>query len=213
MKRWLYGLAAAVLGLVTNQAPVSAHPHVWIDLRSSLVVDSAGRVTAVEQEWLFDDFYSMYVYQAAQGTVRDIAKALRELAGQNLKNLEEYRYFTDLRAGGERVAFAEVTDYDSEVRGNRIWMRFVVPLVQPVNPRTERMQFAVYDPTYYIEVVYAKGAEVGLGALAGQGCTADVREPTPSEDAVNLAASLDRDETAGDTLGELFAEWVDIRCP
>ena len=40
-------------------APVSyAHPHAWIDLRTSVVRDATGRIIAIEQEWLLDPLYS-----------------------------------------------------------------------------------------------------------------------------------------------------------
>ena len=46
------------LGLNNN---AQAHPHEWIDLRVRLIFDDDRRLTAVEQSWMFDPFFSAYV--------------------------------------------------------------------------------------------------------------------------------------------------------
>ena len=74
-----------------------AHPHVWIDLRSTIVLDENGHVIGIEQEWLFDYFYSVF---SVDGVVGDAQKeALTALAETNLKSLRAYNYFTEVKGG------------------------------------------------------------------------------------------------------------------
>ena len=63
-------LAFVMLVLAQGLFAVSAnaHPHAWIDLRSTVVLNEAGQAVALEQEWLFDDFYTAVASQATGST-------------------------------------------------------------------------------------------------------------------------------------------------
>ncbi len=78
--RTLGPLAKALLALMLCFAAVSlparAHPHAWIDLRSTVVLDAAGRVTAIEQQWLFDQFYTVFVTDELSGAAGTRASAV-----------------------------------------------------------------------------------------------------------------------------------------
>ena len=58
-------------------------------MRSTVLLNGAGQVIGVEQEWLFDDFYTLFVMEAADRNAVDPKKALTELADTNLKNLRD----------------------------------------------------------------------------------------------------------------------------
>ena len=36
--------------------PAIAHPHMWVDLKSRIVLDDDASPSAIQQEWVFDDF-------------------------------------------------------------------------------------------------------------------------------------------------------------
>ena len=55
----LIGTALAASGLFAPSA--SAHPHSWIDLRSEAVFDDQGRLAALHETWLFDEYYTAFV--------------------------------------------------------------------------------------------------------------------------------------------------------
>src|SRR5690242_5392278 len=48
-------LAVAFVGLA---GPALAHPHVWITMKSEVVVGPDGAVTAIRHHWAFDDMFS-----------------------------------------------------------------------------------------------------------------------------------------------------------
>ena len=47
--------------VVCGRGSVQAHPHAWIDPRSKVLLDVAGRVRALELGWIFDDDYTVAI--------------------------------------------------------------------------------------------------------------------------------------------------------
>jgi len=43
--------------------PTVAHPHMWVDLESRVMLHNDGRSIAIQQTWLFDDFFSTAVME------------------------------------------------------------------------------------------------------------------------------------------------------
>ena len=59
--RWLTEAAIALsIYIAIGSSTAQAHPHVWIDLTGTVVLDDAGRITAIEQQWLFDPLYTVF---------------------------------------------------------------------------------------------------------------------------------------------------------
>jgi ABC-type uncharacterized transport system substrate-binding protein len=202
---------AACLMLAAS-APAKAHPHAWIDIRSGLVFDETGHIVAIEEEWFFDTLYSAVIQEELGSDGRPIEDLLDELAQINLTSLAAYDYFTTMLADGSDVAVGEVVDYATGMREGRLWLKFWVPLTVPVDPHAQAVSYAIYDPSYYIEMVHMKGEPIMLSGERTEGCTALAVAAEPTFDAVALAAALDQTQTGPADLGALFAEWVEVRC-
>jgi len=192
--------------------PAVAHPHAWIDLRSTVVLDAQGRVVAIEQQWLFDVFYTAFATKGVSGAAGTRAEALKALARSNLQNLRSYDYFTEVRSGGAKVALGTVSEFESGLRKGRLWLRFVVPLATPVDPNERAFAFAVFDPTYYVEILHLRGDVVAFRGARTGGCSGRIVPPNPTTEAVLLAQAMDRDATPDTTLGSVFAERVEVTC-
>ena len=195
-----------------NGTPAAGHPHAWIELRSTVVLDAAGHVTAIEQQWLFDQFYTVFATEELSGAAGTRAEALKALASSNLQNLRPYDYFTEVRSGGAKIAFGTVSEFESELREGRLWMRFVVPLATPVDPTERALAFAVFDPTYYIEILHMQGDVVAFHGAGASGCVGRIVPANPTTEAVLLAQVMDRDAPPDATLGSVFAERVEVTC-
>ncbi|MGI9508810.1 MAG: DUF1007 family protein [Geminicoccaceae bacterium] len=193
-------------------APAEAHPHAWIDLQSKVLLDDRGQVRALQLDWYFDDYYTVAIADEVDTGEQIPEEVWTEIAEKNLSNLAGYDYFTDVKADGVTVELGEVSQYEGGLRDGRMWMRFEVPLLEPIDPRSKAVTFAVYDPTYYIEIVHVEGDIVTFDGEGGDDCSGEIVQPKPTYEQVSLAAALDKDETAGDELGELFAETVVLRC-
>lgn len=203
-----------VIAIAVQAKPVLSHPHAWIDLWIDVLFDEAGDVTGLRQTWLFGDFYSAW---AVEGLDRDgdgvpDPDKLAELLRENMKNLAEIGYFTTVKIGEDPVNFAKVSEMSSRMRGNRLEMTFVVPFAKAVPATDKPLVYAVYDPTYYIEVLHAEAKDTIRLRGAPDGCRYRREEANPNPETVALAAALDRTQTAGDGLGVLFAEKVTVQC-
>jgi len=220
MTRWARGFLfltaawATVATVVSLSSMARAHPHAWVDVSVKLTVDDSGRVTSTRQIWLFDDFYSAFAVDGLDGDgdgQPDMDK-LDELTLNNLEALQEYQYFTDVRIGGERIAFDEATEMSSAMRGKRYEMSFTIPFRAQTVRWGGGLTYAIYDPTYYVEMMHAESdAAIGF-AGSTDGCTYVLEEPNPEPAVVAFAAALDKTQSAGDGLGVLFAQKVTVTC-
>ncbi|HCP00169.1 MAG TPA: hypothetical protein DIT35_01630 [Rhodospirillaceae bacterium] len=204
----LFAIAAALL-----PARVGAHPHVWIKLETKPVIDPAGRVEGLEIYWLFDSFYTVFAVEemlTSDGSVDD-AKLLA-LGRSNLENLRPFNYFTNLHLNGAEIEIANVEWFETGLKEGRLWMRFVVPLATPVNPRVGIFSYAVFDPSYYIDIAYAESNHARLDEANATDCQTDVEEAAPTFEAISLAKSIDLGTTSSETLGEMFAQRVRLKC-
>lgn len=209
-------LAFAFCALVFATSPKAhAHPHSWIDLETTLLFNTQGQITGLWVGWLFDDFYSAFTLEETPRNSMGgyTQSSLDDLARQNLKNLSEYSYFTFIHADGKTLPHKEVTDFKTSVTNNRLWMEFTVELETPIDPRTHQVEYAVYDPTYYVEILHTeKGDPIQMVGNVN-GCGYALKSPEPPEELSLMAAALDQDETAGDGIGVSFAERVVLSCP
>ena len=203
-----------LLALALSLPPVipKAHPHAWIDLDSRLIFDAAGKLEAVELHWLFDEFYTAFI--AEEFTTANLAPSafLEEVAAENLANLEAYDYFTDLRQDGTKLPLGEVRRFATGLESERLWLEFEVALAEPADPTRGRIDLAVYDPSYWIEVLYHPGHSPTLDGIDAAACTVFVMPPTPTPEQIAQAFALDINQTGENGLGRHFAEIAQIDC-
>lgn len=217
MRRRSHRAVAALglaLGIAATAPPAGAHPHGWIDLEVDIRFDAEGRITGLHQTWLFDEGYTAFSTQGSDldGDGRPDQDQLDALLQENLGNLRAYGYFTSVRQAGQPLAFGEPAELATRMEGDRLQIGFLLPLADAAVPRGEPVSYAIYDPSYFIEMVHAEIAEPIRMADAPEDCRYQMLPPNPTAEQVALAAALDIDETAEEGLGALFAEKVVIRC-
>lgn len=208
---WLAGIA--LLAAATAHR-AEAHPHAWIDVTVKVLFDGQGRIYALEETWLFDPLYTAFslegVKRGADGAPDQ--KAVDALMHENMKNIKEYGYLTEVLSDGTKAKFADVRDVKSREKDKRLQLTFTLLLETPADPAKSAVEYAIFDPTYYIEMLHAEGGGAIELSGAGTDCRHRLVPPNPNPDAVGLAAALDRTQSAGDGLGKFFAERVKIRC-
>ena len=59
-------MATALTGLLLTAAVASAHPHVWVTMKSAVVYGPDGSITGVRHAWAFDDMYSAFATQGLE---------------------------------------------------------------------------------------------------------------------------------------------------
>jgi ABC-type uncharacterized transport system substrate-binding protein len=205
-------LAVSLLAALSTATPAGAHPHSWIDVRSAVLFADDGRVTGIEQQWTFDELYTSYVVEEMGGGRKPSPKVVAQFASKVIANLEPFRYFVDVTVDGKPVKPARVTQYASEMRGQRLWLRFVLPLATPIDPRRQATAFSVYDPTYYIAMEHADLRAVSLTGAPPTACQPALERTTPAPSVLARAFSMDAGAPADDTLGRQFAQKVVLTC-
>lgn len=214
--RWMKGAALAVgLGLASGE--VWAHPHGWIDLSMRVITNEAGEATGVHQTWRMDPFYSLVVFEELQQVPgASLEEGLDQLGSDIRNNLVPQYYFTELRINRQRQAFGEVTEYTAMERDGRLTFMFILPLESPQPLQGNVLEYQVFDPTYYIEVVHeADNDGPSKGALVLNGeptCELSIIEADPDPEMVLQAALLDVDEEGEPGLGRHFAETGRVDC-
>lgn len=191
-----------------------AHPHAWIDIKVRVLFDEMHRAYAIEQEWLFDDLYSNFVTAGTDldGDGRPDQDALETVMKENIENLREYKYFTHVKSGEMAIQTSQAIDVTTRMHEKRLQMSFTVPFTEPVSVNDMPLQYQVYDPTYYIEMVHAEVEDAVVLVGAPKDCRPILKQPNPDPSQVLIASSLDRTQTAGNGLGQYFAEKVMTVC-
>jgi ABC-type uncharacterized transport system substrate-binding protein len=208
----------AALGLalgVAASAPASAHPHVWITVKSQIAFAPDGKVTAVVHDWVFDEMYSAF---ATQGLAKPGELVKREqfapLAQENAGSLAEIGYFTTLKIGGKPVEFGSVTDYWMEERPDHlVEFHVTLPLKTP-SPLAKFVTLRVADPEYFIDFEFDDKNPVKL-LSPPPGCSASVAKPKPLEEAdkSKLTESFFTNLSPGTNFGFKMASSAIIACP
>lgn len=173
--RWSRTLLAVLAGLLAGPlvaGPAQAHPHVWIDSQVRVIFDAKDHIVALEVEWRFDEFYSLFAIEGldknADGKLE--AAELEPLAQLNVTSLESYRYFTYVTLDGADAAYGKVSDYSSSFADGILSLRFVLPLEAPADPRQTEFSFTSYDPSFYISIEPQKQAPFMLSDGAPKAC-------------------------------------------
>ena len=105
--------ATALLALAAmTPAPAGAHPHVWVEMRSDVVFNDQGQITAMNLMWTFDDNYALMALEGldANGDGVYDPTELDPLTRENMASLKDYEYFTVIRFNGEKQALGPARD-------------------------------------------------------------------------------------------------------
>ena len=88
-RRWAAG-AAFLATVAAATVPAVAHPHVWIEMRSDVVFNEQGQVTALNLMWTFDDGYAQLALEGldANGDGVYSAGELEALTKENIASAE-----------------------------------------------------------------------------------------------------------------------------
>ncbi len=208
---------ALVVGSLLASHLAMAHPHGWIDMSVRVITDDNGVATGLHQTGRMDPFYSLVVFEELQQVPGgSMEEGLDQLGGEIRDNLAAQHYFTEVRIGSEKQSFGDVTEYTALERDGRLTFMFILPLTSPQPLSGQVLEYQVFDPTYYIEMVHEEeGDEPSPQALILNGepeCALSVLSADPDPELVMQAALLDADEAGEPGLGRRFAETGRVDC-
>mgnify|MGYP003747197981 CR=1 FL=1 len=136
----------------------------------------------------------------------------KEQIDRIVNTLKPYNYFTLIKHGARTLPLTFVGDVSWEVIENRIQMTFTVSIDNYIEVETQNFSYAIFDPTYYIEMYHFENETVAFSGDAPEGCKASIIPPNPSNEAIALSRSSSLDAKPDSSIGRLFAETVIVNC-
>lgn len=203
-------LAALGMGLAS---PALAHPHVWVTAKAEVVFAPDGKVTGVRHHWTFDEAYTAYVTQGLDKNKdgKLSPEELQDLATENAASLNEFDYFTVLKARGKPQAFDPPREARMSLEKTQVSMSFFLPLKAPAVP-SGAVSIEIEDPTFFVYFSLSEGqASISL-ADAPQGCVTSIAKAKPLDSTMQ---QILQDEGAIQTqdIGIEYSNRAIIACP
>ena len=161
------------------------------------------------------EYYTAFAMEkfAGKGKSGPTQQDVDSFVAKAIDNLKEYSCFTEVKSKDTPVALGTVTDVSGKLLLSRLTMTFTAPLQAPFDASKSPLTYAVFDPSYYIEMLHVEGKDGIRMENAPAGCRFHKAKPNPSFEAYALAAVADMADEPSKGLGSLFAERVTIRCP
>ncbi|MGE0004730.1 MAG: DUF1007 family protein [Parvibaculaceae bacterium] len=177
MRRVRVSAAALAAAFLISAAPVLAHPHVWISMRSDVVFNDRAEISGIAVEWTFDDGYTQMALDGLDTNGDGVysQSELEPLTQENLKSLKDYNYFIVPRVDGKVVGITEPAEYGQIYSNGKLALHFTVPLASPVDPRRVEFLYKIYDPEFFIAMDYVQEDPVGVIGEMPKGCHLEVK--------------------------------------
>jgi ABC-type uncharacterized transport system substrate-binding protein len=170
-------LAASALVTTVTAGPAAAHPHVFIDNAVGFTF-ADGKVAAVQLEWAFDEVFSgniIHDYDKNKDGKFDADETAR-IEQEAFSNLKNYHYFTYVWVDGKAQHPTTAEFFAVRRHADTVVYSFVVPLIAPIDPRRNRLEIAIYDESYYVEVALERRLPIRLEGEGSAGCQTKVTE-------------------------------------
>jgi ABC-type uncharacterized transport system substrate-binding protein len=198
---------------MTLASPASAHPHVWVTAKAEIVFAPDGKVTGVRHHWIFDEAYTAYVTQGLDkdGDSKLTPEELQGLADENAASLNEFDYFTVLKARGKPQAFDAPREARMSMDKTQVAMSFLLPLKAPVVP-SGAVSIEIEDPTFFVYFSLTEGQAAVSLANAPQGCVTSIAKAKPL-DATMQQILQDEGAIQTQDIGIEYSNRAIIACP
>ena len=215
--RFCPAVLAAFAGLAIAGTAVSAHPHVWITMKSELIYAPDGSVTGVRHAWTFDDMFSTFATQGIESKKKGefTREELAPLAEVNVTSLKEYDFFTYAKANGKKVEFNEPPagyHLDFNPKDTVLTLYFTLPLKTPV--KTKDLSVEIFDREFFVDFSFAEKDPAKLVGAPAQ-CKLTVGRPEEMNAALSQQLSQmgpdQRDPSV--TIGAEYANKLVVKCP
>lgn len=205
----------AILATLAASGAASAHPHVFVVAKETVLFTPEGKVSGIRSAWTFDDMYSSFAIQGLGSPDQILTEEqLAPLAKTNVDSLAEFGYFTVVKAAGKSMEFDAPVDYAlQETPDKLVTLRFTLPLRTPA-AATRAFTLQVYDPTYFVSFEFDNKDPVQL-ASAPSGCSTNVVKPQPLEggDTRKLTEAFFTNMSPGLDFGIKLASRIVVACP
>lgn len=217
---YTYGALLSLLALLIL-APASearAHPHVFIESESEVLMNEKSEITGIRHRWLFDEQYTAFAL-VGMDTNKDGAfsqEELEPLAKENISSLHEFDYFTYLHQQKQALKLKDPINAELTYLNNELVLTFTLPLEKPISASGNPVKLAIYDPEFFIAFLDPKSKKsVELAATAPKACMYEKHRPTMDQTGLveqRLGQPMDLTNEENQGAGALFAPRYVISC-
>lgn len=188
-------------------------------MRSDIVMNDKGHITAVNLMWTFDQAYAEMALEGLDRNGDGVYSAdeLEPLTRENIESLKDYDYFTYVRFNGEKQKVGTPVDAGQIYSNDKLQLHMQVPLVTPLDPTKGEFVLKIYDPDFFIAFDYPKDDPVTVIGQVPEGCKLVVK-PVPTDAELEQTRAMlatkgtDWKPENDEDFGALFAQPVTIEC-
>jgi ABC-type uncharacterized transport system substrate-binding protein len=217
MSKRVRGLSALTLvAALALSGAASAHPHVWVTVRSHIEFAPDGKVEAIVHDWVFDEMYSAFATEGLAPKGQLATRAIfAPLARENAGSLADVGYYTTLRIDGKVEEFAPVTEYWMEERPDHLVAFHVRMNLKTPEPIHRFGSLLVADPEFYIDFEFDDPPNGVVLDHAPPGCSNSLSKPKTLEagDKQKLDESFFTNLSPGANFGFKMASRAILACP
>ncbi len=165
-KGWRLIVACVVFTLSVETS--HAHPHLWVTMKCQIIFNADGLMAAVRHAWSFDEMASAFITLGAGEGQKGVMTREKStsLAAEQVASLKSSDYFTNASVNGIKQQFEPPTDYGLESVDGVLTLHFTLPFRSPLTGQT--LELKVYDPSYFVDISFARQEPVELVNPPGQ---------------------------------------------
>lgn len=218
-RKWISAIMAIwCIGCVSGAKKANAHPHVFIESETTLLVNKNYEITGFRHRWKFDEGYTAFalVGMDVDKDGKYSALELEPLAKENIESLDQFDFFTYGKQQKDKLKFTTPTDAVLTYNNNELVLEFTLPLEKPKKILANPLKFAVYDPEFFIAFMDPKNkASVAFEKGTSKQCMIEKKKAGADQTALieqRLGQPMDLTNEENRGAGALFAPTYTISC-
>jgi ABC-type uncharacterized transport system substrate-binding protein len=174
-------LLMAGLALVCGASTAHSHPHVFVEMATTIALTDDGKIRGVKLNWAFDDAYAQVALEGmdANGDGTYSPEELSQLTKENLESIADYGYFTVMRQSNKKLEIAGPGASTQTYTDQKLRLEYELLLKEPVDPKAGEFEVKIYDSEFYIAFDYTKINPVTVAGNLPQGCVTELK-PLPT---------------------------------
>lgn len=190
---------------------VSAHPHSWVDLQTTIVGDKS-HITGFNMSWTFDAMTSFYMLEGQTLSTENKEKILQNIIPALMDNLVLEHYFTYFYKGDTPISYLSSLDGILTQHKTQLKLDFHIPLAEPQKIGSTPLKLQVFESSYYVDMSWGGISNVKLSPELARHCSLQLLEPNPTPKEIGYAMSLPEDASPDIALGGIFSQSVILQC-
>ncbi len=216
-------LSYIVLGIVSltvvlTPSKANAHPHVFIESETKLLMNNTFEITGFRHRWKFDDGYAAFALVGM-----DVNKdgkysqyELEPLAKENIESLHQFDFFTYGKQKKRNLEFNQPIDTVLTYKNQELVLEFTLPLKKPQKILANPLKFGIYDPEFFIAFLEPKkNSPVVFSKGTSPQCMIEKKKAGSDQTALieqRLGQPMDLSDEENRGTGALFAPTFTVSC-